>query len=124
MRASGTGVPKTRYCRLPSSWYRHRGSADRGVPAECILLKDRNIFRHTIPIWQLPIRSRKFESVRPRGDRPSERTRVYKGRARALTDEQVAQARERVAVGVPKAEIAGRLKVGRTTLYGYLGKLN
>lgn len=59
-----------------------------------------------------------------RGDRPSERTRVYKGRTRALTDEQVAQAREWVAVGVPKAEIAGRLKVGRTTLYGYLGKLN
>ena len=59
-----------------------------------------------------------------RGDRPSERTRVYKGSARALTDEQVAQAREWVAVGVPKAEIAGRLKVGRTTLYGYLGKLN
>ena len=44
---------------------------------------------------------------------------VYKGRARALTDEQVTQARERVDDGVPKAEIARRLKVGRTTLYAY-----
>ena len=44
---------------------------------------------------------------------------VYKGRARALTDKQVAQAREWVDNGVPKAEIARRLKVGRTTLYAY-----
>ncbi len=44
---------------------------------------------------------------------------VYKGRARALTDEQVTQAREWVDDGVPKAEIARRLKVGRTTLYAY-----
>lgn len=45
---------------------------------------------------------------------------VYKGRARALTDEQVAQARAWVDAGVPKAEVAQRLEVGRTTLYSYL----
>jgi len=47
---------------------------------------------------------------------------VYKGRARALTDEQVAQAREWVNAGVPKAEVARRLMIGRTTLYKYLTK--
>lgn len=48
---------------------------------------------------------------------------VYKGRARALTDEQVAQAREWVNAGVPKTEVARRLKAGRTTLYSYLQKM-
>ena len=43
---------------------------------------------------------------------------VYKGRA--LTDEQILQARVWVDAGVPKAEVARRLKVGRTTLYSYL----
>lgn len=47
---------------------------------------------------------------------------VYKGRARALTAEQVAQARTWVNAGVPKAEVARRLGVGRTTLYSYFGK--
>lgn len=46
---------------------------------------------------------------------------VYKGRARALTDEQLTQARAWVDAGVPKAEVARRLEVGRTTLYSYLG---
>lgn len=45
---------------------------------------------------------------------------VYKGRARALTDEQILQAREWVKSGVSKAEVARRLKIGRTTLYVYL----
>lgn len=45
---------------------------------------------------------------------------VYKGRAKALTDEQLAQAREWVGEGVPKAEVARRLGIGRTTLYSYL----
>lgn len=45
---------------------------------------------------------------------------VYKGRARVLTDDQLAQARAWVAAGVPKAEDARRLGVGRTTLYSYL----
>ena len=47
---------------------------------------------------------------------------VYKGRARALTAEQVDQAHTWVDDGVPKAEVARRLKVGRTTLYSCLGK--
>ena len=45
---------------------------------------------------------------------------VYKGRAKALTDEQLAQAREWVGAGVPKAEVARRLGIGRTTLYSHL----
>lgn len=45
---------------------------------------------------------------------------VYKGRSKVLTNEQLAQAREWVDAGLPKAEIARRLGIGRTTLYGYL----
>ena len=45
---------------------------------------------------------------------------VYKGRAKVLTDEQVAQARGWVAAGVPKAEVARRLGIRRATLYKYL----
>ena len=45
---------------------------------------------------------------------------VYKGRAKALTDEQLAQAQEWVDAGIPKAEVARRLSIGRTTLYNYL----
>jgi len=45
---------------------------------------------------------------------------VYKGRARVLTEDQVAQARQWVELGVPKAEIARRLGIGRTSLYNYL----
>ncbi len=41
---------------------------------------------------------------------------VYKGRAKALTDSQVAQARQWVAGGVPKAEVARRLGIDRATL--------
>ena len=48
------------------------------------------------------------------------RERQAEGIARALTDEQVVQAREWGDAGVPKAEVARRLKVGRTTLYSYL----
>lgn len=47
---------------------------------------------------------------------------VYKGRARVLTDEQVEDARRRVAEGVPKAKVARDLGIGRTTLYEYLGE--
>lgn len=46
---------------------------------------------------------------------------VYKGRPKALASDQVAQARRWVADGIPKAEVARRLGVGRTTLYKYLG---
>ena len=47
---------------------------------------------------------------------------VYKGRAKALSDEQLAQAQEWVGAGVPKAEVARRLGIGRTTLYNYLNQ--
>ena len=45
---------------------------------------------------------------------------VYKGRAKVLNEEQVVQAREWVGEGIPKAEVARRLGIGRTTLYKYL----
>ncbi|MCV7462807.1 recombinase family protein [Micrococcus luteus] len=45
---------------------------------------------------------------------------VYKGRTKALTPEQVAEARERVAAGVPKAVVARELQVSRQTLYDAL----
>src|SRR5699024_6314700 len=47
---------------------------------------------------------------------------VYQGRAKALTDEQLAQAQEWVDAGIPKAEVARRLGIGRTTLYNYLNQ--
>ncbi|WP_426722024.1 recombinase family protein [Corynebacterium auriscanis] len=45
---------------------------------------------------------------------------VYKGRAKALTTEQVQQAKSWITDGIPKAEVARRLGIGRTTLYKYL----
>lgn len=45
---------------------------------------------------------------------------VYKGRARSLTPEQVAEARQQVAEGVPKARVARSLGVSRQTLYDAL----
>ncbi|WP_347004749.1 recombinase family protein [Corynebacterium striatum] len=44
---------------------------------------------------------------------------VYKGRAKVLNEEQIVQAREWVGEGIPKAEVARRLGIGRTTLYKY-----
>jgi DNA invertase Pin-like site-specific DNA recombinase len=41
---------------------------------------------------------------------------TYKRKA-ALTPEQIEQARERIALGVPKAKVAREMGVGRTTLY-------
>lgn len=45
---------------------------------------------------------------------------VYKGRAKVLNEEQMTQARTWVGEGIPKAEVARRLGIGRTTLYKYL----
>ena len=45
---------------------------------------------------------------------------VYKGRAKVLNEEQIMQARMWVGEGIPKAEVARRLGIGRTTLYKYL----
>ncbi len=46
----------------------------------------------------------------------------YRGRACALTDEQVALARAEIARGMPKARIAAQLKVDRSTLYRALSR--
>lgn len=45
---------------------------------------------------------------------------VYKGRAKTLKPEQVQAARERIATGVPKAQVARELSVSRQTLYSAL----
>lgn len=45
---------------------------------------------------------------------------VYKGRAKALSAEQVAEARESIAQGIPKAKVARDLGVSRQTLYSAL----
>lgn len=47
---------------------------------------------------------------------------VYKGRAKVLNEDQVTQAKQWVELGIPKAEIARRLGIGRTSLYKYLSK--
>jgi DNA invertase Pin-like site-specific DNA recombinase len=44
----------------------------------------------------------------------------YKGRARKLTDDQIADARRRVGAGVPKTTVARDLGIDRTTLYRML----
>lgn len=61
------------------------------------------------------IRERQAEGIAKAKERG-----VYKGRARALTPAEVEQARAWVADGVPKAQVARRLNIGRTTLYKYL----
>jgi DNA invertase Pin-like site-specific DNA recombinase len=45
---------------------------------------------------------------------------AYRGRARALDAEQVAQLRQRVADGTPKAKLAREFGVSRETVYQYL----
>jgi DNA invertase Pin-like site-specific DNA recombinase len=45
---------------------------------------------------------------------------AYRGRARALDAEQVAQLRQRVADGIPKAKLAREFGVSRETVYQYL----
>ena len=45
---------------------------------------------------------------------------VYKGRAKALTAEQVEQAKRWIDEGIPKTKVAKRLGIGRTTLYEYI----
>jgi len=45
---------------------------------------------------------------------------AYRGRARALSAEQVGQLRKRVANGTPKAKLAREFGVSRETVYQYL----
>ena len=61
-----------------------------------------------------------FDSVRLKGSPGRKSAAGCIRGARALTVEQVAQARTWVNAGVPKAEVARRLGAGRTTLYIYL----
>ncbi|WP_167203017.1 helix-turn-helix domain-containing protein [Actinomyces respiraculi] len=63
------------------------------------------------------IRERRAEDIaaaRARG--------VYRGRARSLTETEVAQARQRLAAGVPKAAVARDLGVPRSTLHRPLSR--
>lgn len=61
------------------------------------------------------IRERQAEGIARAKDRG-----VYKGRAKALTPDQVDTARLWVDQGVPKAQVARRLGIARATLYKYL----
>jgi DNA invertase Pin-like site-specific DNA recombinase len=67
------------------------------------------------------IRERSLPPPAPRGPTPPARQRgVYRGRARALNGEQVAQLRQRAAAGTPKATLAREFGVSRETVYQYL----
>lgn len=45
---------------------------------------------------------------------------AYKGRKREMTDERIAEIRNRAEAGEPKAQIAKDMKISRDTLYRYL----
>ena len=45
---------------------------------------------------------------------------AYRGRRRSLSDDQVAELRQRAQAGVPKAALARELGISRETLYQYL----
>jgi DNA invertase Pin-like site-specific DNA recombinase len=45
---------------------------------------------------------------------------VYGGRKPTLSPEQVADLRERVEMGIPKAKIARDFKISRETVYQYI----
>ena len=45
---------------------------------------------------------------------------AYKGRKQEMTAERIAEIRDRVAAGEPKAQIALAMKISRDTLYRYL----
>jgi DNA invertase Pin-like site-specific DNA recombinase len=56
------------------------------------------------------------------GIRAAKERGVYAGRARKLTDEDLADARKQINAGIPKAEVARRLQVDRSTLYRALDR--
>ena len=56
------------------------------------------------------------------GIRAAKERGVYQGRAHKLTAGQRASARELIATGVPKAQVARRLGVDRSTLYRALAR--
>ena len=61
------------------------------------------------------IKSRQAEGIRL-----AKQKGVYKGRSKCLQPEQAAEARERVAAGVPKSRVAKDMGITRQTLYKYL----
>ncbi|MFI7482453.1 recombinase family protein [Kocuria sp. M1R5S2] len=56
------------------------------------------------------------------GIRAAKARGVYRGRVPKLTGEQLVTARELISAGVPKAEVARRLSVDRSTLYRALAR--
>ena len=56
------------------------------------------------------------------GIRAAKERGAYQGRARKLTAEHLATARELIDTGVPKAQVAHRLNVDRSTLYRALAR--
>ena len=71
--------------------------------------------RSTSPVSTAP----SFEDVRPKGSPGRKSVGCTKVAHERSLMSKWAQAREWVDDSVPKAEIARRLKVGRTTLYAY-----
>src|SRR5215469_4994911 len=45
---------------------------------------------------------------------------AYKGRKKALSKVAIAEVRQRLATGIPKAQVARELGISRETLYRYL----
>ena len=45
---------------------------------------------------------------------------AYRGRKKALSDEQAATLRQRASAGEPKAQLAREFNISRETLYQYL----
>jgi DNA invertase Pin-like site-specific DNA recombinase len=49
---------------------------------------------------------------------------AFKGRKRAMTEERIAEIKQRVAQGEKKAQVARDMGISRETLYQYLAELN
>lgn len=58
------------------------------------------------------------------GIRAAKERGVYAGRARKLAGVRLIDARDQIDVGVPKAEVARRLKVDRSNLCRALGRVS
>ncbi|MBG6185275.1 DNA invertase Pin-like site-specific DNA recombinase [Arthrobacter sp. CAN_A214] len=56
------------------------------------------------------------------GIRAAKERGAYQGRSRKLTDDQLLEARNLIEARVPKAEVARRLNIDRTTLYRALDR--
>lgn len=54
------------------------------------------------------------------GIRIAKQKGLYKGRKASLTNEQIEDARQKIASGIPKAKVAREYKCSRETLYKYL----